>query len=260
MALQKPKFHMPSAAESQQFVDSDAKFISIKDGESVTMRFLPPPVGYPSIFVPVTNHHGLKNQDGKNVAIACLEKHGNAETGKACLLCWAANVLKGTGDKADAKLADEFRQKGARFYTQVLRALTRRKEFGKGTEIYGWTGPKFWQASGTTQGKLQVLMNKMESDGDALYFDPVEGQALVLTRTGAGFDTDYMVERTSQVVSLDEIRPDWADQFTEDIYGALKLNVMGWDEQLAHLRATLPGTDWDAVLAGTPFGGTDEEA
>lgn len=251
MSLQKPKFHMPSAAESQQFVDSDAKFITIKDGESATLRFLPPPSGYPSIFVPAANHHGLKNQDNRNIALACLEKHGNESTGKVCLLCAAANALKATGDKTDAKLADEFRQKGPRFYTQVLRALVRRKESGKGTEIYGWTSPKFAQWSGTTQGKLQTIMNKMESEGDPLYQDPVEGQALVITRSGSTFDTDYMVERSSQVVALDVIRPEWQDEATADIYGALKLNVVGPDEQLAHLRVTFPGIDWDSVLDGT---------
>ena len=249
MALQKPKYHVPSASEGQQYIDSDAKFIGIKDGETATIRFLPPPVGYPSIFVPVSNHHGLKNQDDRDIALACLSKHGNAQTGKACLLCEAAQGL-GESNKEQKKIRNEFRQKGPRYYTQVLRALTRRAESGKGIEIYGWTGAKFMQFSGTVQGKLQAIMNNMESEGEPLFFDPIEGQALRIMRTGSGFDTEYSPERTSKILSLDEIRPDWQDEFVTDIYGALKLNVVSREEQLAHLKVTFPGMDWEAVLSG----------
>ncbi len=251
MALQKPKYHVPSASESQQYVDSDSKFVTFKDGESGTLRFLPAPMGYPSIFVPVSNHHGLLTQDGNKIALACLAKHGNAETGSACLLCEAAAALKaqGEGDKSpQAKMANEFRQKGPRYYTQVLRALTRRKESGKGVEIYGWTSAKFHQMSGTVQGKLQAIMNSMESEGEDLFCDPIGGQGIKITRTGSGFDTEYMVERTGLVANLDEIRPDWLDGFQEDIYGALKLNVVGRDMQLAYLKVTFPGTDFESLL------------
>jgi len=116
MALERPKFNVPSAAESKQFVDSNNRFLTLKDGDTVQLRFLPAAGDNPSIFFPVANHHGLKTQDNKKVALACLGVHGTVETGKRCLLCEASKFIRDT----DEELAKETRAQ-TRFYTRSCR-------------------------------------------------------------------------------------------------------------------------------------------
>jgi hypothetical protein len=250
--LQKPKFHMPSAAEGAQYLASGEKFLSLKDGESATVRFLPPPSGYPSIFAPVYNHHGLKSADGgKGAALACLEHHGDDKTGRACLLCAAAKALD-SGTDAEKKMRDEFRQKGARYYTQLLLALKRRNDKGR-MEIFGWSSPKFSQWSKKAMLKLQAILNAQESSGDALYYDPNEGQGIAITRAGDGLQTDYLPERTGLVSTLDEIRPTWQDEASANIYEAVGLKVVNPTEQLGYLIGSFPQVKWEEKLAGTEF-------
>lgn len=248
MAINRPKISVPSAAQSAQFINSSNKFFNIKDGQTAVLRFLPVPDGAPSIFFPANNHHGLKKEDGTGeAALACLATHGVKETGRKCAICDVLALLRDSGadDYKPILKAVGFRK---RFYAQVMNGILGRDDRGKQI-VAGWSRPMLFQMSQTLQQDLQLILEKMETAGDDLFYDPDNGQAIEISRSGSGFDTVYRPERTSIKVALEAIRPEWADEFIDDIYKVVNLNVFNREVQLQYLQRSYPKLPWDAILA-----------
>jgi len=248
MALNRPKTSNPTAAQSAQFLNSNNKFFNIKDGQTALLRFLPPPGDAPSIFFPVTNHHGMKKDDGVGkAALACLQNHGVATTGRKCLVCDVLNYLKET----DEDLFDEVKKDSAartRYYTQVLNAQMGKDERNKPI-VLGWSRPVLIQWSKTAQEDLQFILDKMDENGDDRFFDIESGQGIYVSRKGGGLDTKYTPERSSVKVSLDTIRPTWGDEFIEDIYKTVGLTIFDRDVQLQYMQRSYPKLPWQEILA-----------
>lgn len=246
--LKRPGF-VSSPSANASVLAGEQKFIKMKEGESMMLRFLPAPKEDGILFYPATNHYGLKNQDGKDLAIACLHQHGTKDTGKDCVIC---KVVKYLADNSDYD--EEIYKRltpSTRYYTQVLVANIVDKK------VRDWTAPKLIAWSKTAAGNIQTVFENQEKFGDPVGYDIDEGQALIVTRTGTGFATKYAAERTGKVVSLDEIRPTWGDEFMEDLYAEIGLNVATATQQMAYLRISIPTVDWDQVFADL---GLEEEA
>lgn len=245
--LKRPGF-VSSPSANASVLAGDVKFLKMKDGESMMLRFLPAPKEDGIIFYPTTNHYGLKNQDGKDVALACLHQHGGADSGKECLLC---AVHKYLADNAEVLELDSETSKrlnpSTRYYTQVLVAnIVDRK-------VRDWTGPKLIAWSKTAAQNIQTVFENQEKFGTPVGYDIDKGQALIVTRTGSGFTTKYAAERTGDVLSLDTIRPTWTTEFMEDLYAEIGLNIATPVQQAAYLRISMPALDWDAIFSDLGF-------
>lgn len=248
MALKRPGF-VGSPSANDAALRGDEKFLKFKDGDTKLLRFLPPPREDGIIFYPVTSHY-VKSQDSdKKASLACNRKHGNDEVGRQCLVCDVVDFMLGE-DKKD-KDAKEIRAQ-TRQHTQVLEGMP-----GKAGAV-SYSAPKFPAWSGKAANKINAIFKSMEKLGQPLAYDHDKGQSLMITRTGEGLETDYSVERTSQIEALDDIRPTWADEFKEDIYAAVGLNVVDVPTQEAHLRLTFPRMKWDEIFAAVGYEPTEE--
>lgn len=256
MSVNRPKVSVPSATESAQFLRSNDKFFNIKDGQTALLRFLPATDGAPSIFYPVANHHGFQREDGDGAAaIACLSVHGVAATGRKCLLCDVLVYAKAAKNATfDSFIKDSGKRQ--RYYTQVLVAQQGKDESGKAV-VKDWSRPMLIQWSQTAKDDIHVIAEAQQNSGDDLFYDPDNGQALMITRNGTGFDTKYRPERSSIKVSLDVIRPTWGDEFIDNIYKAVGLNIYARDVQRQYLERSYPKIDWEPVF--TALGVDDED-
>lgn len=254
--MKRPGF--PTNVEANaQALRGDSKFLSIAPDTSELLRFLPAPRADGMVFYPVTNHYGLVNQDKKKVALACLAQHGTTETGKRCLLCAVNEYFASNGEELglDEDTANRLRPT-TRFYAQVLRAVR------SNNKVVGWSKPMLVQFSQTAANDIQSIFQNQQQFGTPLATDPDKGQALIVTRTGTSFKTKYKAERSGDVVALDEIRPTWADEFMDDLYKQIGLNIVAPSTQLAYLRVTFPGLDIEKIVEEAGFGDllTAEEA
>jgi hypothetical protein len=245
--MKRPGFPTNVAGQAQ-LLRGDQKFFSIAADSSELLRFLPAPREDGFIFYPVTNHYGIVNQDKKKMALACLIKHGNADTGKACLLCAINQYFQDNAEALgfDDEAANRLRP-STRFYAQVLRASI------KDSKVAGWSHPMLIQFSATAAGDIQTIFDSQSKFGQPIATDPDQGQGIIVTRTGNGYKTKYKAERTGEIVSLDVIRPTWGDEFMSDLYKEIGLNVATPAQQLSYLRVTFPALDLDSIVAELGF-------
>ncbi len=247
MALKRPGF--PTNVEGQgQLLRGDTKFFSIAPDSTELLRFLPAPKEDGFMWYPATNHYGVVSQDKKKVALACLHKHGNAETGKKCLMCAVDSYFQDNAEELglDEEAASRLRPT-TRHYAQIIRATV---VDGK---VSGWSRPMLTQFSATAAADVQTIFDSQRRFGQPLANDIDQGQGILVTRTGQGFKTKYKAERTGEIVSLDIIRPTWADEFMTDLYKEIGLNVATPAQQLAYLRITFPALDWEEIVTAVGF-------
>ena len=98
MGLNKPTFKVNVAA-SKKSTERKTLFLDIKPDTSVRLRILPPVTEDGMIFAKAVNHFKLKNEEGFGLALACLDEHGDENTGTSCYLCNLVKMLR-NGDKA----------------------------------------------------------------------------------------------------------------------------------------------------------------
>lgn len=237
MALQKPTFKVNIGANAKA-TERKTVFHDLKPDTTTQLRVLPPVTEEGLIFTKVTNHFKLKNEDNYGMALACLEDHGNDETGEDCYLCALVKYLRKTGDKGDIKIANDLRA-SPRWYLQAL-------VYDSDTGTY--FGPKLIGLSKTTAETVNDLLVQQENSGDSFFCDPDEGQDLMITRKGTGLNTKYTVSLTGRKASLDDIFPEWTDKILTDVYAAIELKIQDQDGQKrAAYRTFDDELDWASI-------------
>lgn len=236
MALQKPTFKVNIAA-SKKSTERKTIFQDIKPDTSVRLRCAPPVTEDGMIFTKVVNHFKLKNEEGFGLALACLEEHGNDDTGENCYLCNLVRMLKG-GDKAEVKIAKEMRG-SPRWYMQAW-------VYDKDTGLY--IGPKLVGLSKTTAEALTDILVSQDESGDDYFCDVENGQDIVITRRGSGLDTKYTVAPTGKKMPLSEVCPNWEDKIIMDVHAAMELKLEDPDGQKKAVYRTFEDElDWEAI-------------
>jgi hypothetical protein len=237
MALNKPTFKVNVGANART-TERKTVYYDLKPDTRTRLRVLPPVTEDGLIFTKVTNHFKLKNEENFGMALACLEDHGNDETGEVCYLCELVKYLKKTGDKGDAKIAGDLKC-NPRWYMQAL-------IYDESTGEY--VGPKLVGLSKTTAEAVNEILVNQEDSGDDFFCDPENGQDLVITRKGSGLNTRYTVAPTGNKASLDDIFPAWEEKIITDIYAAIDLKVQDQDGQKRAVYRTFDDDlDWEAI-------------
>lgn len=236
MALNKPTFKVNIAA-SKKSTERKTLFADIKPDTSMRLRCAPPVTEDGMIFTKVTNHFRLKNEEGFGLALACLEEHGNDDTGESCYLCNVIKMLKG-GDKGDQKIASELRA-SPRWYMQAW-------IYDKESDSY--VGPKLVGLSKTTAEAVNDILVAQDESGDDYFCDVENGQDIVITRRGSGLNTKYTVQPTGKKMPLSEVQANWEEKIILDVYGALELKLEDPDGQKRALYRTFEDElDWEAI-------------
>jgi hypothetical protein len=217
---------------------SDNLFVNIKPDTTLRVRFLP---AKGSLFFVTGQHFKLKDENDRTVAFANLELHGTEETGTTDYLDKLWKVLK-SGDEYEQEVA-ELIKLSKRWTAQVL--VAERDESGKWT----YFGPKVLALSKTTAEKVAQILSNQEMVGDDFFCDVKNGQDLLISRTGSGFDTKYNVDRSGIKSDLDALFPEWREKYITNLKDVLGLRVVTPDEQKAAARRTFPRLDWEKLAA-----------
>ena len=238
------KVFEPDVKANMDATKIDRFFMDIPKDQTVRVRIMPIIDESGLVFVRANNHYKMIGENGKGTALACLEKHGNVETGESCYLCELARKLAKFGDKAEAKIGKSILC-SPRWYTQVLVA----EETGRDDQdqpILKYTGPKLLGLPKTGADAVNTIMNNMRTAGQKSFTHPDEGQDLFLTRySGTPW---YSAERSGVVQPLVEICPEWEDKIMEDVPSEIDLKVVSREEQRqAAVRAFGDDLDWTAL-------------
>lgn len=236
MALKKPTFKVNVAA-SRKSTERKTLFADIKPDTTMQLRVAPPVTEDGMIFAKVTNHFRLKNEEGFGLALACLEEHGDKDTGEDCYLCSVQKILR-NGDKAEQKIADSIKA-SPRWYLQAW-------IFDKESNTY--IGPKLVGVSKTTAEAINDILVAQEDSGDAYFCDVEKGQDIRITRRGSGLNTKYTVAPTGKQMPLSKVCSNWEEKIIMDVYGALELKIQDPDEHKRALFRTFEDEiDWDNI-------------
>jgi len=218
-------------------LSSDSKFVDIPENDSVLFRPAPPVRDDGMLFYPVVNHYKLKDAEGRGTALADLEAHGNDETGYVDYIARLSKALLESGGDDLKKIGKDLKA-SRRFYWQGWKAV-------KGADgTFQYERCRLMAVPKTCATDIMQAFKSMDEFGEAPGCDPVGGQLVRISRSGSGFNTKYRAERSGLVTSLDDIIPDWKTQLFEDIYDALKLNIVSPDEQKKLAQLTYPNLPW----------------
>jgi len=216
-------------------------FYDLKPDSTTRMRVIPPVDDSGMIFAQSVNHFKLKNEDGFGIALACLNVHADDADTNPCFLCRLVEYLRNTGDKSDAKIAKDLAA-SSRWYMQAFIA-----EKGEDGEL-SYLGPKLVGLSKTTAEAVSGLLADQDKVGTPLFCDPEQGQDIVITREGSGFQTKYRLSQTSQIANLDNVIPGWEDKILTDVYESLNLKIVTPDEQVTAVMRTFgDALNWDEI-------------
>lgn len=222
---------------------SDSKFVDVADGEDKVFRFAPPVAENGLIFYKTFNHYKLKNPDEKDrgIALADLRFHGTDETGREDYIARLSEVLEKHRTSATEKKIGKDIRGNRRYYAQGWEGT----RMDDGT--FKWSRCKLLSLPKTAAEKVMKILKNQQTMGEVSAVDPDEGQALIVSREGTGFNTKYAADRSGVKVSLDEIIPDWRKQLYQDVYAALDLKIYPPEEQKKVARFTYPDLDWDKL-------------
>lgn len=236
MALNKPTFKVNIAANKKS-TERKTIFADIKPDTSMRFRCAPPVTEDGMLFTKVTNHFRLKNEEGYGLALACLEEHGDENTGNVCYLCALCNMLK-NGDKAEQKIADDLRA-SPRWYLQAW-------IFDKASETYD--GPKLIGLSKTTAETMVDLLVMQDEAGDDHFYSVDAGQDLVITRRGSGLNSKYTVQATGKKMPLSDVCPNWEGKIMHNVLVAIDQKLADPDGQKRAVYRTFEDQlDWEAI-------------
>jgi hypothetical protein len=237
--LNRPKTFKPNRAANRNATRKKTVFWDLKPDTTTRVRVVPPLTEDGLIFTKATNHYGVENEDGFNIAPACLNEHGDGD----CWLCRLVNYLFSTGDKGDENIAKRLKANG-KWYIQ-----------GFVWDGEKYDGPYLVGLSKTTADKVNDIFDQLEAVGDPDFCDPDEGRDLVITRTGSGFSTKYSVMPGSKIMALDDIVPGWEDKVFHDVIEKIDPRIMSNEDQRAAVVRTLGDSiDWETIDKEVPIG------
>jgi hypothetical protein len=239
--ITKPGFKLNLKANMDS-TKGDNLFLNIKPDTTIRVRFLPPANPDGTLFFVTNQHFKLKNEEGRGIALADLEFHGDEKTGTADYISELYAVLAEADDDSIKKIADDIKL-SKRWNAQVLVA-----EKDPETGQWDYYGPKILGLSKTTAEAVTQILSNQDMVGDDYFCDADNGQDLLITRTGSGFKTEYSVDRTGMKMSLDTIFPEWSTKFISDIPKVLNLNIWTREDQKAAAQRSFPQLDWEALV------------
>jgi hypothetical protein len=227
MGLNAPKFHKPSVAASRKATARPTNFFDMKPDTTTRMRVVPPMNETGILFVKAVNHFGFKNEDGINIAPACLLSHTDEER---CFMCDLTKYLFSVGDQ---KLARRIGAK-PKWFVQAF--------IWDGAEYFG---PKLVGLSKTTADQVLDILDQQEQTDIPFFCDPDEGHDLIITRKGSQLQTKYTVNAGGKPVALDKIVPDWKDRVWADMMEKIDPRIMTYEQQRETAVRSLEGVDWE---------------
>lgn len=222
MAVKRPS-HKPNVAANVKSAKVEKLFIDIPKDTTMRFRFAPPPDEGGLLFYRAANHFKVKNEAGKNTALACLHEHNTDETGDICYLCRLSKHLFKFGDQAEKVISDKIRQ-SLQWYTQVLVA-----EKNEETKLWEYSGPYLLRLPMTGVQAVNEIMSNQAKNDETFFCDQDEGHDLTIKRHSKS--PWYTADRVSNHCSLDDVFPKWEAKLLTDIYSELKLNVVTPTEQ-----------------------------
>ena len=218
---------------------TDSVYLDLKEDETRRVRFLPPNRADGALFTKIVNHFRLKTDDDppRGMAVACLDHF----RGEDCYLCNLSRTLKKNGDKAERQIGDDIRA-SARFYAPVL--VAERNDDGK----WEYHGPKLLGLPKTAVEDVNAILLQQDMAGDDFFCEAENGQDILITRTGKGFQTKYKASASGQKNNLDDIFPTWEEKFIQAVEDEVGLQFMSNDDQrTAAVRTFGDELDWDAL-------------
>jgi len=226
--------YKPSASASAKATERQSIFFDIKPDTKNMVRMLPPSDPTGSAFFLKSDHYKLKDAEGNNTAMPCLNIHGEGD----CPLCKVTEVLFASGDKEDEALAKNVKA-SQRHYIQAY-VMNRLEE-----------GPKLIGLSPTTADQISDIMVQQEEIGEPMPNDPDKGIWISINRVGSTqFNTRYTVQASSKMDSLDSLRKEWVDEFVTDMVKATRLKVQTPEAMIAAFKKAHGGkVDVDKLLA-----------
>lgn len=242
MGLDRSAIQKPNVQANLNASKSKDTFVKVDENSTLRVRFLPTTHPEGLLTYTTTSHFKLKEEadDGgvKGMALACINEHGD---GESCYICDLIKALNKNGDKAGVKIAKHLRG-STRYNYQVLVA----EKQGDGTWKHG--KPKILGLPKGASEDLAQLLANMELMGQPDFADIEKGQDILISRTGTGLQTKYRIDRTGEQQSLDDIYPEWENDFIEDMWDALGLRVFTREQMKQAARFTYSNEiDWDLM-------------
>lgn len=230
-----------SAAATKAMTKRKGLFMDLAANTDLYVRVMPRLDGEESIFAQTHLHYKMKGKDGADIALGCLEEHGDEDTGYDCYLCQLAEWLAAQEDKNLHKMGTGFGsiEAGEQLYIQAWVFEPSTKE---------WSGPRLVKCKPTIAGKLGDLIASAEDFGSTPFVDFDEGQIIKLTRTGSTKnDTRYEVTPTGEFISMDEVDEHWAKNAIKSLPAKLEVRVWDIDEQKQAAHRAFPDLPWDII-------------
>lgn len=245
MALNRDNIVKPNVAANLDATRSSNLFENVPDNATVRYRFLPTVHPDGVIWYPVKNHFKLKEaaeeagEQDRGIAIACNDLHGEGN----CYLCRLNVTLKKHGDKAEKAIGKGI-YANPRYHAQVM--VGEMSSDGKVT----YHGPRILGLPKGASEDVSQLIKTMDMMHQPIFTDVEKGQDVIISTTGSGLKKRYKVDRSGEIMNLDEIIPDWGDRFIEDMDDALGLKRATNEEMKAIAQYTFGDQlDWEE-LAG----------
>lgn len=215
---------------------SNSVYLDIKPDQTLLVRFTPTSNEDGSVFFESSQHFKFTEEKEKR-AWACLNVHGDGK--EACPICEYLAVAEDVlGSSAKQLLKDH--RASYRWHAQVLPLFPEGVEPADRTFILG--------LSKTTAQKVSRILKLERDTRQPLLTDAENGQALSISREGAGLNTTYDVLPSGVRASLDSLLPDWEKKFL-NVEKALKLRIASRDDLLASMRETFGEVVFDALTA-----------
>lgn len=249
--MSKPKINRPGFTPSAKATLSagkdKSKFFKQDPGTTEIIRFLPP--AQQELGALVTQHFKLKSPEGDDIALACLYDHGDAETGEACWLCELVEYLRGLKDKSIDKIVKG--KDGIHAKSQFIYQVSKGEK--QADKSFKWKPIQLWGLSPTWNEDLGAVLKGQEFLEAASFTDADEGQAIISTRTGSGFDTKYKFQLSNQPCCLDDILPGWQDKWISDYVQYMSLRLANRELQRECAKLTYGDRlDWADIDEKVP--------
>jgi hypothetical protein len=238
----------PNLQASLDAVRTDNVFVNIPEGQSMLFRFLPPSRADGGTWHMTAQHHNLKDDEDRDIAVADLSVHGNDETGTEDYINELVAVVKNQPNSKEWKPAKTicFGKKGIktgfRYHGQVLVA----EDVSDGT--FKYIGPKILGLPPSGAKAINKLQAAQKIAREPSFNDPDSGFNVLIEHTKES--PWYSAQRAGAPISLDDIYPEWTDKFFQDMEAKISIRLYTRDEQKVAVRRAYPSQfDWDRLEA-----------